>query len=1083
MAPVRSQEELCIDRVFAFVGAHVSYALREAHSEIEEADDEDVPTPGSENNKKITLKGMLKHFARDYLDWLEASMRARNANVRLCSTKCVACMAESGFWIIPDEIYEAVLCALLERRVDPQKRIRLVAIAALCALFRDDEKELKKAKISQLDDRIVNGLLSSLSDPEWSIRLFVVERILPIPDLTVDHLLQRARDENDRVRCAVYKMFREHAKGNGTDVGRLAPWLLSRQQRLEIARLGLGDRDEKVRNACKELMCTWFHATSPGVKQEDGVKEEACATSLVARAMPDFIELFDLKSPEIVEKIMVTLFEDYKLDRSIRFGEDFWSCPMSLSCAFLARVFAERIKERNDDLLRASSAFPEIPLLSYVLQESYNDVLQKDADYQTLKDQTNVKVEDDFVNMDELPRQRRCDAREARTNARIVARELLQLTGNLDFTDEYGRKQMISLMKTMISNGKLHQELVARAIDVLFITFMAEEKTMVDAIFDLIRQLRIQHAGLGEANRDLVSSPDNDNYSPLFMNDYPNDKDWSQAARLDIHCLDIVTMMHERCNIAHDDGVFLQFTKEFIVPCVGFKPPEKPESEQRLILRSQIMRKGLLCLSFLCLVSEVQMAKRYGRSLFASSFPSWDPEHVLESERILIRQDSLKAVFDMILVFPAILQSNAHCEEFVKAVAGVLFQEQQTIKYRVVACIGLAKLLACGVIQNPKNAQKALRHLLVTYFDPFTDDNETKQALWFFFADYALTRTAREQRNMLESFFGRDGVLRALAGWRAYYKNEADKRVPLPVILMQFLRWTDFRHTLAYKQSRKNCIDRNLHFHLALRIIVTLVENVKAKCFPDDFVEALCSMFQGLYIPDEVDHDELRGICLCCEKLRTYPVRNKAFELLCNFHDSLTDKFVKELEMEDMLNLEQGQQLHEFLDAIRFEEEEDTKPVLRTRKRQASAITTRSDLEDEIDHGLASQALADFSRRKQGMSTYLSFCFTDLIQRRPRLSNNSHDAQARSSVSVKSESSVPVLSIHRRCGTPPPINVEVIYIASDSEDDDEVIEIPPPHPPSSPTPPPECDHKDEKDSDEDDESEVANLICCDSSHI
>jgi hypothetical protein len=86
--------------------------------------------------------------------------------------------------------------------------------------------------------------------------------------LTVPHVLKRARDIKDEVRKHTFYIVQS----------KLTMQMLSIEQRISLLRHGLGDRDEEVQKACKELIKSWF---------------ESCVEESEGEAVVQFLQALD----------------------------------------------------------------------------------------------------------------------------------------------------------------------------------------------------------------------------------------------------------------------------------------------------------------------------------------------------------------------------------------------------------------------------------------------------------------------------------------------------------------------------------------------------------------------------------------------------------------------------------------------------------------------------------------------------------------------------------------------------------------------------------------------------------------------
>lgn len=137
---------------------------------------------------------------------------------------------------------------------------------------------------------------------------------LPPNPQTLTALLGRSRDVEPSIRKLVYTNVLEKYclptdRGPASTVGFTHPRALTIAQREMIVRNGLGDREESVKAAARNLLGAWVDVVrSDGAKKEDTDKSDAIIEDMVA-----FLKLFDLTEDTIAEDALSNVL-DVRMD-------------------------------------------------------------------------------------------------------------------------------------------------------------------------------------------------------------------------------------------------------------------------------------------------------------------------------------------------------------------------------------------------------------------------------------------------------------------------------------------------------------------------------------------------------------------------------------------------------------------------------------------------------------------------------------------------------------------------------------------------------------------------------------------------
>lgn len=381
---------------------------------------------------------------------------------------------------------------------------------------------------------------------------------LPRTQETLPMILARTRDVDPILRRTVYQ-------GSLSAASLPNARFLSIEQREQVVRHGLGDREPAVRKAAAAMLGGWLD-------QED-----------VAGDLVKFLGFFDVVSSEVAEEALLSIFVTRPETLDVEFPEEWWQ-ELSPEKAFLARVFAEHCMSSKDET-RLEDAMPVVTALAFKTQDEYNRLV------------TLINDNDDE------------DEDAAAQEAAFIVGELLRLAINMDYADEIGRRKMFQLSREMISQPNLPEPLIPRCMDVLS-KISTGEKDLIRLIVDVVTELREGDGDveMSEASRSVAATP----IRPARPQ--PEDPEAiMRAAIIDMRCLLICTSLLERVNTPlQENSVFHGLLPDLIVPAV--------RNTQEPALRDQ----GLVCLGLCCLIDEKMATNSFG--LFIQQLNAADDE-------------------------------------------------------------------------------------------------------------------------------------------------------------------------------------------------------------------------------------------------------------------------------------------------------------------------------------------------------------------------------------------------------------------------------------------------------------------------
>ncbi|PFH49328.1 hypothetical protein AMATHDRAFT_147847 [Amanita thiersii Skay4041] len=905
------------DRIVKFVGGYVKFLNDKAAEEknlVENPDeDEDEDTTASRFTARL-LTFLLKGFVS----------KEKSVRYRVLST--VAEMV-SHLGAIDEEIYMDLRTALLDRMTDKETSVRVQVVIALAKLAgSEDPSEITEGELLVLD-----VLIDSLThDPSPEVRRAALLN-MPLNEFTIPHILDRTRDTDVPMRKLVYSAILERnttlddedhkdaQKGSSMHIGPTHPRVLKIAQREIIVRNGLGDRDPSVRAAAEALLGTWIDVNIRVQSQKENKALEKAVT---------FLNLFDLSENDVASDALLSVFSSRpEIYDGLDFEDPYWTL-LSPEKAFLARVFVDHCCATKNTA-RLEATLPVVTALAFRIQEAYNDlgermrVLDEERLFRRAEGIFSHKLIDGTIDL-------------AREDDETVEREymigeMLKLAVNLDYSDEIGRRKMFQLMRDMLSQEALPEKLLTKCLDVLR-ELSASERDLIRVVVEIIQDLRDP----GDEEEDIAKEADAETSfaetpatarvarAPVFnRTKKPEEFSPEEKARkdqIDLRCLSLCTGMLTRVNGKLEDNSTLRgILHDLIIPSVQRK---------ELVFRE----KGIVCLGLCCLID---------RTLALSSFMLFFNQTIVDIPEDL-KMNILEVVFDMLMVHEHdFVQKHPDISQKVTERLVDRLVEEENSKVKALLCIGISKLVLCGMITDTN----AIRKLIVTYLSPDTADNQQlRQCLTFFFPVYCYSSESNQQcmrEIFMETFIELNDLRRRI--------DDDQDMLSATQVANLFVDWTDpVRLAQAIGKGKGPAADDTIQLDLAGDIIKGLLD--KKHSFEKEDKRVLTQTLSKLYVPDTIDDDKIRTLKLLIHSLQTRrPLRDATSNnALRKFDSTISKKFEKQLEdfsEEHYRKLEELKALFEFLDDIIPEDDDETETEAKRkgRKRLVAFVVHLSD--------------------------------------------------------------------------------------------------------------------------------------------
>ncbi|KAJ8457735.1 hypothetical protein ONZ51_g11351 [Trametes cubensis] len=865
------------DRIVKFIAGYSKF--------ITEKSAEERQKNGIDEDDETTSERFLNHFVHFLLKGCTAKDKVVRFRVIQCIADTISHLGE-----IDEDLYAKLRATLLDRLRDKEPTVRTQAVIALSKLaFSEVPSELEEGEPSILDS--ILDTMAYDTSPE-----------------TLPALLARSRDVDPTIRKLVYSHVLENNSINrdpAIPIGFTHPRALTIAQREMIVRNGLGDREESVKAAARQLLGSWVDVVrSDGIKKDEGVKSEGIIEDLVA-----FLKLFDLTEDTIAEDALSSVlqtrvdiyehieFEGASLVRPLsptRLSsdeEDYWT-SITPERAFLARVFVDQCIAKKDNL-KLDSTLPVVTALAFRISDAYNALVEQ-------------VHEDATAAFDELDEDERARREEARLDREFAIGEMLRLALNLDYGDEIGRRKMFQLVQSMLAQDVLPEALLARCLDVLRV-LSPNERDLIRVVVEVVHELRDPSDPDAEAEAEAAMKGDVDDAET----EMGSPRRPQRPAQLPKPATEMSPEEKARA-----DAVDLRC----LALCIGML--ERVNGRREMALRE----KGLISLGLCCLIA---------RRMALSSFQLFLSQVQSAPEVLKIRV--LQIIFDILMVHEgAFLGPGSPNGDKIVDFLLQLLEAEELERVQALLVVGIAKLMLSGMVTD----ERVLQTLVLVFISPETAGNqELRQCLSYFFPVYSYSSAANQQR-MRKIFVPLyERLVKAYHEW----DGEEDMVTPAQVALM-FVDWTDpIRAGDAAKGLRKECEKDPVHLDLATDVIKALFSTEYDK----EDKKALCQMLGKLYLPDEVDDDKVRMLKLLLNNLRSRrPPRDTAAKnALAKFDAALWKKYERQLENfseDEFRKLEELRELFEFLDDIIPDDDEDEEPPKKGRKRRSLSIATET---------------------------------------------------------------------------------------------------------------------------------------------
>lgn len=489
--PLKKGEQVA-DRVAKFCSLFVSALYKDETSTKEKKNEEkdlDVSMI-SESESDEEDETPAGRFVDYLLRHLLRGIQAKDKNVRYRVVQLLAYIV-NYIGEIDEELFKALHWSLNRRLFDKEANVRIQAVVAISSFqYINLPEDNEYASGNQVNKATQSLLVAIQNDDSAEVRRAALLNLAK-NEITIPFLLERARDVNSINRRLVYsRILKELGDFREIDF----------ELRENILKWGLNDRDDSVqKSAMKMFSNNWLE--------------------VVDNDLIELIENLRVVESDIADTAMMMFYKE-RADKLSNFEitDNTWK-ELTTEKAFLIRTFYEHCNEHNlYDLIEKN--FPEsielADLLSKylilrkriidentVLIESYEtyrtslrefdsnirklqyeeqeivqqineieDAKEKKAmlqqtkklkkEFHTISNKKNKTVEN-FKEMDE----EYTSFHEQLNELEFVIQQLLLISKQYDFSDEIGRRKMLQIIRSTLTNDNLSDKLIESSLKVL----------------------------------------------------------------------------------------------------------------------------------------------------------------------------------------------------------------------------------------------------------------------------------------------------------------------------------------------------------------------------------------------------------------------------------------------------------------------------------------------------------------------------------------------------------------------------------------------------------------------------------------
>lgn len=694
----------------------------------------------------------VDHFIRHILRGIES----RDRNVRYRVIQLLAVIMDN-IGEIDESLYNLLTWSLNKRIYDKEPNVRIQAVFCLTKFQDDDEREV----IQQNDPEDAMHKLMSLiqNDPSAEVRRAAMLNLVDM-QMTRPYILERARDVNLINRRLVYSRV---LKQMGAQCFDKVDFKILDQ----LIKWGLDDREQSVRDACNRLLSyDWLN--------------------IWGGDLIEFLEKLDVTISSVADRAMECLFKTRDdIIPKLRFPENIWR-QFTVETAFLLRCFYKHCVDNNlhetiDD------NFPEASRLA----DSLNLYLQK------------ILVREEKVSSSDSEK----------SHVEFIIEQLLIIANSYDYSDEVGRRSMLTVVRNMLSVFDLPEALIEIGLKVLK-SLSINERDFVTMVIEIINDIRDddierqeKEQGEDEPSR-ADDDEDDDGAVESFQQSVENLVNNGFTSRDDlvknlkppreprpetiVVCLTRSSHMLELVNMSLDQNILTtSLIDSLIMPAVRNTEPRIRELGVRNL--------GLCCLLDFQLATE----NMYILGMCVSK------------GNASLKKIALQVIVDIFSIHgSAVVNGEGKVDSIsLHKIFYKVLKNEDLPGCQVVAAEGLCKLFLADVFTD----DDLFETLVLSYFSPANSNNEPLiQAFAFCIPVYCFSHSQHQDRM---ARVAADVLMRLCILWEDLQEDEneeVDREAMLKpnVIFQQLLHWTDPRKLI--NRSEEDAVKDNVQLTFLL---------------------------------------------------------------------------------------------------------------------------------------------------------------------------------------------------------------------------------------------------------------------------
>ena len=392
---------------------------------------------------------IFNRFVDGFIRYILRGMESKDKNVRYRVLQLLV-MIMDNLGEIDEELYNLLIWSLNKRIYDKEGYIRTQAVFCLTK-FQDESTIAEDLDKDFVGDEEVPAAISLMhiiqNDPSPDVRRAAMLNLIKTPN-TLSYVLERARDINSINRRLVYSRV---LKSMGLQCFEKIDFKILDQ----LIKWGLEDRDDMVRNACEKLICYHWINLFNG----------------------DLIELLEhfniMKSVSIYPAVMRLLNVRDDIINRLKFPQEIWK-EFTVEIAFLFRCLYTVCVD-NEYIEVIETHFPEASVLAEYVQ------------FYVSKRYPSNPQETHSIHL----------SRADRKHLDFIIEQLLITADKYDFSDEIGRRSMLSVIRNLLAYKTLSESLIRIGHKVLK-KLSINEKDFVTMAIEIINDLRDEDIELQE---------------------------------------------------------------------------------------------------------------------------------------------------------------------------------------------------------------------------------------------------------------------------------------------------------------------------------------------------------------------------------------------------------------------------------------------------------------------------------------------------------------------------------------------------------------------------------------------------------